>query len=110
MGCPVKKKVFDAYVDTGGNFIDTANVYTGKEGGRTSEKYVGDFVSSDRDQFVIARLGLTAWDSLKASHSFRMVLLSKIFLNKGQIVGVGNATSTNDLIMALFADRDTYFT
>jgi aryl-alcohol dehydrogenase-like predicted oxidoreductase len=37
-------------VDAGGNFIDTANVYT--EG--TSERYVGDFVSSDRDYFVIA--------------------------------------------------------
>ena len=44
------RKVFDAYVDAVGNFIDTANVYT--EG--TRERYVGDFVSSDRDRFVIA--------------------------------------------------------
>jgi aryl-alcohol dehydrogenase-like predicted oxidoreductase len=44
------RKIFDAYVDVGGNFIDTANIYTGG----TSEKYVGDFVSYDRDRFVIA--------------------------------------------------------
>jgi hypothetical protein len=34
----------------GGNFIDTAYNYTNG----TSEKYVGDFVSGDRDRFVIA--------------------------------------------------------
>jgi len=44
------KKVFDTYANAGGNFIDTANRYT--EG--TSEEYVGDFVSSDRDHFVVA--------------------------------------------------------
>jgi aryl-alcohol dehydrogenase-like predicted oxidoreductase len=44
------RKIFDAYVNSGGNFIDTANIYT--DG--TSEKYVGDFVSYDRDRFVIA--------------------------------------------------------
>ena len=45
-----RKKVFDTYANAGGNFIDTANRYT--EG--TSEDYVGDFVSSDRDRFVVA--------------------------------------------------------
>ncbi|MFH1893264.1 MAG: aldo/keto reductase [Candidatus Zixiibacteriota bacterium] len=44
------KQVFDAFVETGGNFIDTANRYT--EG--TSEKFVGEFVGSDRERFVIA--------------------------------------------------------
>lgn len=44
------KKIFDAYVEAGGNFIDTACNYT--EG--TSEKFVGEFVASDRDYFVIA--------------------------------------------------------
>lgn len=42
--------IFDAYVDAGGNFIDTANKYT--EG--TSEKYVGEFIRSDRNRFVLA--------------------------------------------------------
>ena len=44
------RKIFDAYVDAGGNFIDTANIYTNG----TSEKYVGDFASYDRERFVIA--------------------------------------------------------
>ena len=44
------KKIFDAYANMGGNFIDTANRYT--EG--TSERYVGEFIHSDRDHFVLA--------------------------------------------------------
>jgi aryl-alcohol dehydrogenase-like predicted oxidoreductase len=43
------KKVFDAFANAGGNFIDTANRYT--EG--TSEKFVGDFIASDREHFVV---------------------------------------------------------
>ncbi len=37
-------------LDAGGNFIDTANKYT--EG--TSEKYIGEFIASDKDRFVLA--------------------------------------------------------
>jgi aryl-alcohol dehydrogenase-like predicted oxidoreductase len=44
------KKVFDVFTNAGGNFIDTANRYT--EG--TSEKFVGNFISSDREHFVVA--------------------------------------------------------
>lgn len=44
------RRVFDAYADAGGNFVDTANRYT--EG--TSEKLVGEFVGSDRAHFVVA--------------------------------------------------------
>jgi aryl-alcohol dehydrogenase-like predicted oxidoreductase len=44
------KRIFDAYVEKGGNFIDTANRYT--EG--TSEKWVGEFIASQRDYFVLA--------------------------------------------------------
>ncbi|MBV9176132.1 MAG: aldo/keto reductase, partial [Nitrososphaeraceae archaeon] len=47
----VSRNVFKEYVNAGGNFIDTANNYTGG----TSEKYVGEFIASgDRDEFVIA--------------------------------------------------------
>lgn len=42
--------IFDAYVERGGNFIDTANRYT--EG--TSERFVGDFAKGRRDSLVIA--------------------------------------------------------
>ena len=44
------RPVFDAYVDGGGNFIDTANMYTGGE----SERMIGRFVKDDRERFVIS--------------------------------------------------------
>jgi len=44
------KKVFDAYVKKDGNFIDTANRYTNG----TSEKFVGEFIASQREHFVLA--------------------------------------------------------
>jgi aryl-alcohol dehydrogenase-like predicted oxidoreductase len=44
------RKMFDTFVEAGGNFIDTANKYT--EG--TSEKYVGEFIASERERFVLA--------------------------------------------------------
>ena len=44
------RRIFDAYVAAGGNFIDTANRYT--EG--TSERYVGEFIAADRERFVVA--------------------------------------------------------
>jgi aryl-alcohol dehydrogenase-like predicted oxidoreductase len=44
------RAVFDAFVDGGGNFVDTANMYMGGE----SEKMLGKFVASDRDRFVVA--------------------------------------------------------
>lgn len=44
------RKVFDAYANAGGNFIDTANRYT--EG--SSEKMVGEFIASDREHWIVA--------------------------------------------------------
>ncbi|MBF2029859.1 MAG: aldo/keto reductase [Oscillatoriales cyanobacterium C42_A2020_001] len=44
------RKMFDAFGEAGGNFIDTANLYTNG----TSEKFVGEFVASDRDRWVVA--------------------------------------------------------
>lgn len=43
-------KIFDAYAEKGGNFVDTANRYT--EG--TSEKWLGEFIHSERHHFVLA--------------------------------------------------------
>lgn len=44
------RKQFDAFAKAGGNFIDTANVYTGG----TSERFVGEFVKENRDSWVVA--------------------------------------------------------
>ena len=44
------RKIYDAFREAGGNFIDTANVYT--QG--SSETFLGEFVSGHRDNVVIA--------------------------------------------------------
>ncbi len=44
------RKIFDAFVAAGGNFVDTANHYTGG----TSETFVGEFVADRREEFVLA--------------------------------------------------------
>lgn len=44
------RKIFDAFTEAGGNFIDTANVYTNGE----SETFLGEFIQSERDHLVIA--------------------------------------------------------
>jgi aryl-alcohol dehydrogenase-like predicted oxidoreductase len=44
------RAMFDAFAEAGGNFIDTAHVYT--EG--ASERLVGEFIRADRDHFVVA--------------------------------------------------------
>jgi aryl-alcohol dehydrogenase-like predicted oxidoreductase len=44
------RRQFDFYAEAGGNFIDTANLYTNG----TSERLVGEFAAMERDKFVIA--------------------------------------------------------
>ncbi len=44
------KKVFEVFANAGGNFLDTANIYTAG----TSEKFCGEFIAHDRDHFVLA--------------------------------------------------------
>ena len=44
------RQVLDAFLEAGGNFIDTANVYTGG----TSETLLGEFLKGDRDKVVLA--------------------------------------------------------
>jgi aryl-alcohol dehydrogenase-like predicted oxidoreductase len=47
---PEAHRIFDTYVDRGGNFIDTANAYTNG----SSERLVGKFAEGKRDRLVIA--------------------------------------------------------
>jgi aryl-alcohol dehydrogenase-like predicted oxidoreductase len=42
--------MFDRFADAGGNFIDTADTYQFGQ----SEQLVGEFIGSDRDNFVVA--------------------------------------------------------
>jgi aryl-alcohol dehydrogenase-like predicted oxidoreductase len=44
------RQMVETFAEAGGNFIDTANLYTNG----TSEKYVGEFVAAERDRWVVA--------------------------------------------------------
>ena len=44
------REIYDAFLEAGGNFIDTANVYTNG----TSERLLGEFMSGHRDRVVLA--------------------------------------------------------
>lgn len=44
------RRIFDAYLEQGGNFVDTANQYTNG----TSEQLIGEFSAGRREQLVIA--------------------------------------------------------
>ena len=46
---PTSRAIFSRFLQAGGNFIDTANNYTGG----TSEKWLGEFVAGNREQFVL---------------------------------------------------------
>jgi aryl-alcohol dehydrogenase-like predicted oxidoreductase len=46
----VSRQIFDAFAEAGGNFIDTASNYTSG----SSERFVGEFIASQRDYFVVA--------------------------------------------------------
>lgn len=44
------RRILDAFADRGGNFIDTANVYTNG----SSESFLGEMLPQRRDRFVVA--------------------------------------------------------
>ena len=44
------KTIYDAFREAGGNFIDTANFYTGG----SSERFVGEFMAGHREEVVVA--------------------------------------------------------
>src|SRR6266576_346042 len=44
------RKVYDAFRDAGGNFVDTANIYTNG----TSESFLGEFLKGHRESVVLA--------------------------------------------------------
>ena len=50
------KQVFDAYVEVGGNFIDTADGYQFGE----SEEIVGDFIAADPGSLELPNVSITS--------------------------------------------------
>jgi aryl-alcohol dehydrogenase-like predicted oxidoreductase len=95
------KKVFDAYVEAGGNFINTADGYQFGE----SEEIVGDFIAADRDYFVLATkytLGTNASDGTSRTGNSRKNMIRSV---EGSLKRL--KTDRIDLYWAHFADGMT---
>jgi aryl-alcohol dehydrogenase-like predicted oxidoreductase len=95
------KKVFDRYVEAGGNFIDTADSYQFGE----SEEIVGEFIAADRDYFVVATkytLGTTNADGISTTGNSRKNMVRSV---EGSLKRL--KTDRVDLYWAHFADGMT---
>ncbi len=69
------KKVFDAFINAGGNFLDTANIYT--KG--TSEEMISEFIGAERDNLVIAsKYSLTESDRINQSGNSRKNMMQSV--------------------------------
>lgn len=71
------RRIFDRYAERGGNFIDTADFYQFGE----SERLVGDFVGSNRDDFVLATkfsLGPSVQPSLMTTGNSRKAMIRAV--------------------------------
>lgn len=95
------KDVFDGYVAAGGNFIDTANGYQAGQ----SEQLVGDFISADRDYFVLATkytMGLSPTDGITRTGNNRKNLIRSVEESLKRL-----KTDRIDLLWAHMADGAT---
>ena len=64
------KRIFDGYLEAGGNFIDTANGYQGGQ----SESMLSEFIAPERDRLVIATkysMGTTPADDISHTGNSR---------------------------------------
>ncbi len=70
------RRIFDAYAEAGGNFIDTSVNYTNG----TSETFLGDFLQADRDHFVVATKYTLSrrWDDPNAGGNSRKNMMASI--------------------------------
>ncbi|HEU4428517.1 MAG TPA: aldo/keto reductase [Myxococcota bacterium] len=70
------RRVYDGFREAGGNFIDTANIYSGG----TSETYLGEFMGSERDRIVLATkyTGATRARDVNAAGNSRKNLMDSL--------------------------------
>ena len=67
--------MFEAFGAAGGNFIDTANLYTNG----TSEKIVGELIGSERDRWVLAtKYSLSMGQHVNASGNHRKNMVQSV--------------------------------
>ena len=95
------KKIFDGYVEAGGNFIDTADGYQGGQ----SEGLVGEFIAADRDHFVLATkytLGVNEKNDISRAGNSRKNMLRSVEASLKQL-----KTDRIDLLWAHLSDGVT---
>lgn len=70
------RRIFDAYAEAGGNFIDTSVNYTNG----TSETFLGDLLQADRDHFVVATKYTLSrnWDDPNAGGNSRKNMMASV--------------------------------
>ena len=70
------RRVYDRFREAGGNFIDTANIYSGG----TSETYLGEFLANDRERIVLATkyTGATRPRDVNAAGNSRKNMLDSV--------------------------------
>ena len=69
------RQQFELYTGKGGNFIDTANVYTKGQ----SEEYVGEFIANERERYVVATkfsFGITPGDPNSGGNARKNIMQS----------------------------------
>lgn len=68
------KLVFDKYAEAGGNFIDTADGYQLGE----SEAFLGDFLATERDNFVLASKYSMGTRSMQTTGNSRKTMMNAV--------------------------------
>eukprot|EP00961_Rhodomonas_salina_P088556 1191009-Rhodomonas_salina.1 len=78
----------DKYMDAGGNFFDTADIYTGG----TSEKWLGEYLASKRSRAVIAtKFSGNTDDGARARRRLALMHHRIVVPEKGNPNGGGNS-------------------
>jgi aryl-alcohol dehydrogenase-like predicted oxidoreductase len=69
------RRMFDAFAGAGGNFIDTANLYTNG----SSERIVAELIAADRERWVLAtKFSLSMADHVNASGNHRKNMMQAV--------------------------------
>jgi aryl-alcohol dehydrogenase-like predicted oxidoreductase len=95
------RKIFEGYVQAGGNFIDTANAYQRGQ----AEQLLGEFITADRDRLVLATkytFGTTPADGISETGNSRKNMIRSVEKSLERL-----KTDRIDLLWAHIADGVT---
>jgi aryl-alcohol dehydrogenase-like predicted oxidoreductase len=82
--------IYDRFRDLGGNFVDTANLYTNG----TSELFLGEFMEGHRDQIVLRALRSVAKES---GHSPAQIALAWLRHRESPVIPIIGARRLDQL-------------